>query len=792
MSRPSSVSAWRCVASCLSTTTCSARPISSTAASTRSRVVDRFRFPSRSYGTCYASDARSGHDGSSSLIGGLGSRRPTMTTLSSIDVPLRSLTCSLAQRIRYASTTPSTTPGLTTSPTATASSKKDKDSLEEDDASAPDLAKKPAEKIKIGEIRRLMVLARPERKTIAIAIGLLFVSSSVSLSIPFTIGRIIDLFSGTAPQGLPISVPTAAAVMALFFAIGASANMGRTILMRISGQRIVARLREAAYTNVLRQDIGWHDLQGAAKIQTAELAVPAEAPSSKSPAEVTTAKPPKVVEHQVPQTGVRSTGDIISRLGSDCGIVGESLTRELSEGLRALVTATVGIGAMLWISAKLTAVMMLIVPPISIAAVFYGRYLKKLSTRTQQAVGEMVAVSEERLGSIRTVQAFNAVEPLETQRFSEKVDKIFGLAKKEAFASGLFYGGAGFAGNLSLIALLTYGGTLVAKGALTTGQLTSLMVYTFYIGSSLFGLTSFFGTIMKGLGASSRIFELLDARPVSVTLGVGKPLPVTTPPRRIIFDDVHFAYPSRPQAEILKGVNLTIETGQIVSIAGGSGSGKSTLANLLVRYYDPSQGRVVYGEDNIRDFTVESWRQRIAIVPQDPALFSTTIAENIAYGRPNASRAEIEEAAKLANCGFIEALPRGFDTLVGARGAQLSGGQRQRLAIARALLQKPKILVCDEATSALDAASESLVNKAISNISSSHSLTTILIAHRLSTLKTADRVVLMDNGVVAEQGTYDELTRSGTRFSQLVASQMLQGSVSGLPAASKMEAPESL
>ncbi|SCV68519.1 BQ2448_640 [Microbotryum intermedium] len=797
MPRPTSVSAWRCIASRLSPAIPSTKPISFLAASTRPRVVDQL--PSRNYGTCSSSPGRSRNNGSSTLIVGMALRRPTTTTTTCSSVqqlPLRSL----VQRIRYASTS-SNHPESTLKPTMTATSNKHKDPLDEDEAGPSDLVKKPAEKIKIGEIRRLMVLAKPERKTIAIAVGLvslpsplskkdLFVSSSVSLSIPFTIGRIIDLFSGTAPQGLPISVPTAAALMALFFAIGASANMGRTILMRISGQRIVARLREAAYTNVLRQDIGWHDLQGAAKVQTAQLAVPAEAPSSKSTTEVTTAKPPEEVEHQVPQTGVRSTGDIISRLGSDCGIVGESLTRELSEGLRALVTATVGIGAMLWISAKLTAVMMLIVPPISIAAVFYGRYLKKLSTRTQKAVGEMVAVSEERLGSIRTVQAFNAVEPLETKRFSEKVDKIFGLAKKEAFASGLFYGGAGFAGNLSLIALLTYGGTLVAKGALTTGQLTSLMVYTFYIGSSLFGLTSFFGTIMKGLGASSRIFELLDARPLSVTLGVGKPLPVTTPPRRIVFDDVHFAYPSRPQAEILRGVNLTIEPGQIVSIAGGSGSGKSTLANLLIRFYDPSQGRIVYGEDNIRDFTVESWRQRIAIVPQDPALFSTTIAENIAYGRPNASRAEIEEAAKLANCGFIEALPRGFDTLVGARGAQLSGGQRQRLAIARALLQKPKILVCDEATSALDAASESLVNTAISNISSNHSLTTILIAHRLSTLKTADRVVLMDNGVVAEQGTYDELTRSGTRFSQLVASQMLQGSVTDLPASSEIEGLE--
>lgn len=348
-------------------------------------------------------------------------------------------------------------------------------------------------------------------------------------------------------------------------------------------------------------------------------------------------------------TGVRSTGDVISRLGSDAGIVGDSLTRDLSDGLRSLVTATVGIGAMFWISSKVTGVMLLIVPPISVAAVFYGRYLKKLSRETQKAVGEMVAVSEERLGAIKTIQALNAVEPTETRRFGEKVDKVLDLAKKEAWASGLFFGGTGFAGNMTLIALLTYGGSLVARGELTVGNLISLLTYTVYIGGSLVSLTSFFGcvciarlwirnsadplsharrTIMKGLGASSRIFELLDARPLTVQLGVGRPLPPTTPPRRIIFDDVHFAYPSRPNAEVLRGVNLSIEPGRIVSIAGGSGSGKSTIANMLERYYDPTSGRVLYGDDNIADYTPESWRQRIAIVPQDPALFSATIAEN--------------------------------------------------------------------------------------------------------------------------------------------------------------------
>ncbi|GAA5922677.1 ABC transporter ATP-binding protein [Sporobolomyces koalae] len=682
----------------------------------------------------------------------------------------------LSQRIRTASTSSSAStsnpaPPSVGTPAARSDASTSRDSQEDADSTAD--SKK--EKIKIGEVKRLMVLAKPERKTIGIAIGLLCVSSTVSLSIPFGIGRIIDLFSGNA-SSLPVSVPTAATLLAVFFALGAAANMGRTILMRISGQRIVARLREAAYTNVLKQDIGWHDLQGASTKQI-KTAVSNEPVVESSKAEASSTASTALIP--VKKTGVRSTGDIISRLGSDAGIVGESLTRELSEGLRALVTATVGIGAMLYISTKVTAVMLLIVPPISIAAVFYGRFLKKLSRQTQKAVGDMVAVSEERLGAIRTVQAFNAVEPIETKAFKDKVDKIFGLARTEAWASGLFFGGAGFAGNMTLIALLSYGGSLVARGEITVGDLTSLMVYTFYIGSSLFGLTSFFGTIMKGVGASSRIFELLDARPLAVNLGVGRPLPVSTPPRRLVFDNVRFSYPSRPNTEILKGVNLSIEPGKIVSIAGGSGSGKSTLANLLIRYYDPQSGGVFYGDDDIRSFTPESWRKRLAVVPQDPALFSTTIAENIAYGRPDATRAEIEEAARLANCGFIDSLPRGFETQVGARGAQLSGGQRQRLAIARALLQKPRILVADEATSALDAASESLVNQAISNISSTQQLTTILIAHRLSTLKTADTVVMMENGRVAEQGTYDELSREGTRFNHLVKSQLL-----GVPATS--------
>lgn len=377
----------------------------------------------------------------------------------------------LARR-RFASTDSTTT---TTSPAVVATpaqnEPKQVDRIRSDTVTSISNQESSSPKAKLGELRRLASLAKPEQKTILTAIGLLFVSSAVSLSIPFTIGRIIDIFSSSSGASLPVSTSTAAVLLALFFGIGASANVARTILMRIAGQRIVVRLRQSAYTNVLKQDIGWHDLQGTVRNSSAS-------DNTALPSNQALATQNKELAQK--DTGVRSTGDIISRLGSDAGIVGESLTRELSDGLRALVTATVGIGAMFWISSKLTAVMLFIVPPISVAAVLYGRYLKTLSRRTQKAVGEMVAVSEERLGAIRTVHAFNTVEPAETSRFKEKVNKIFDLAKREAWASGLFMGGTGFAGNLTLLGLLTYGGTLVARGEISVGDLTSLLVYTFY------------------------------------------------------------------------------------------------------------------------------------------------------------------------------------------------------------------------------------------------------------------------------------------------------------------------
>ncbi|KAI0034865.1 P-loop containing nucleoside triphosphate hydrolase protein [Vararia minispora EC-137] len=571
-------------------------------------------------------------------------------------------------------------------------------------------------------LRKIVALAGPEKRSLLLAVGLLLISSTVSLSIPFTVGKLIDFFTATdsvIPYGL--SIYQASGVLFLVFTIGGVANAGRAFLMRMSGQRIVARLRQRTFAATLRQEVEYVE---------------------------------------------RSEGDALSRLSVDSSIVGESVTQNLSDGLRSVVMSFAGFGAMFYVSPHLTLLMLALVPPISLGAVFYGRYLKKLSTRTQEAVGEMTKVAQEALAALRTVQVYNAA-PYEENKFSDRVRKVLELARREAIASGIFFGSTGWSGNVTLLALLGYGGSLVSRGYISVGDLTSLLMYSVYVGSGLQMLTC--SSIMRGMGAGERIFEVLDRRPV-IPPGVGIPL---SPTRvgRVRFENVAFEYPSRPGAEILTDFTLDVGVGQSVAIVGKSGSGKSSIHALLLRYYDPLRGRIFFDGQDIRDFTPESWRAAIGVVPQDPVLFTGTIASNIAYGYPDASREAIEAAAKEANCEFVWGLPQGFDTPIGR--LSLSGGQRQRLAIARALLRKPKILALDEATSALDAASERRVNDAIDNILSSSETTCLFVAHRLSTIARAEWIVVLEDGRVSEMGTYSQLVhRRDSRFRELMAEQL--------------------
>ncbi|KIY65318.1 hypothetical protein CYLTODRAFT_379636 [Cylindrobasidium torrendii FP15055 ss-10] len=577
---------------------------------------------------------------------------------------------------------------------------------------------------KTTSFRKIIGLAKPERRPLTMAVGLLMVSSSVSMSIPFTVGKLIDFFSTTTPQ-IPfgLSIWQASGLILTVFTAGAVANAGRAMLMKMAGQRIVARLREQTYAAALRQEV-------------------------------------EFVE--------RSEGDVISRLAVDTSIVGESITQNLSDGLRAVVMSGVGLGAMFYVSPTLTLLMLAVVPPVSLGAVFYGRYLKKLSLQTQEAVGEMTKVANESLAALRTVQAFNAQQQ-EGQKFHQKVLDVLTLARREAVASGIFFGSTGWSGNVTLLALLGYGGTLVSRGDISVGDLTSLLLYTVYVGNGLQMITSFFTSIMRGIGAGTRIFELID-RDAIIPHEAGKPV---DPSHRgsLVFENVRFEYPSRKGVEILKDLSLDIGVGESVAVVGKSGSGKSSIQALLLRYYDPVEGRVTYGGEDIRDYTVSSWRSLIGIVPQDPVLFTGTIASNIAYGNDEATREQIEDAAREANCEFIWGLPKGFETEIGRM--SLSGGQRQRLAIARALLKKPAILALDEATSALDATSEHRVNDAINRILRGRQTTCLFVAHRLSTIARAERIVVLEDGRITESGTYRQLVNNpDSRFRALMATQL--------------------
>ncbi|KAM7214930.1 P-loop containing nucleoside triphosphate hydrolase protein [Rhypophila decipiens] len=583
-----------------------------------------------------------------------------------------------------------------------------------------------------GEVWRLIKIARPELKWLGAAGILLLISSAVTMSIPFSVGRILDLSTRTDDD-----VRLFGFTMTQFFiglgallTVGATANFGRIILLRIVGERVVARLRTQLYRRTYIQDAEFFD--------------------------------------------ANRVGDLISRLNSDTVIVGKSITQNLSDGLRSLVSGGAGFIAMAWLSPKLTSIILVMVPPIALGAFFYGRSIRNLSRGIQKNVGTLMKIAEERLGNIKTSQAFVG-EIQEMHRYSMQVRKIFALGRKDALISGTFFASTSWAGNMTILAMLIVGGNLVRDGIMTLGDLTSFMMYTVFAGSSLFGVSGFYSELMKGVGAASRLFELQDRHPtIPSTVGVK----VTSAQGPIKFSNLTFAYPTRPAVNIFNGLDFEIPSGSNVCIVGPSGGGKSTVASLLLRFYNPTSGSISINGVDISKMNVKSLRRRIGMVSQEPVLFSGTIAENIAYGRPTASRGEIIAAAQKANCGFISDFPDGLETQVGARGAQLSGGQKQRIAIARALLKDPDILLLDEATSALDAESETLVNSALAALLKGRS-TTISIAHRLSTIKRSDKIIVLSSeGTVAEIGSYAELSANkDSHFSKLMEWQMSGGDV---------------
>ena len=451
----------------------------------------------------------------------------------------------------------------------------------------------------------------------------------------------------------------------------------------------------------------------------------------------------------------KRVGELNSRISADISQLQDTFTTTIAEFLRQFILIVGGFVILGNISPKLTLMMLAIVPIVAVAAVIFGRFIRKYGKKTQDKVAESQVIVEETLQGISNVKAF-ANEWYEIQRYKNKIKEIVKIAIKGGQYRGYFASFIILCLFGCVVAVVWYGITLTIKGEVEgVGDLISFVLYTTFIGASFGGIAEMYAQIQKAVGATERVFELLEETPEAINAN-----PKTTPIEKIkgtvSFKNVAFSYPSRKEVEVLKNVNFNAEFGQKIAIVGPSGAGKSTISSLLLRFYDITSGEILVDGKNIYDYDLENLRGNMSIVPQDVILFGGTIRENIAYGKPNATDEEIMLAAKQANAlNFVEGFPEKFETLVGERGVKLSGGQRQRIAIARALLKNPSILILDEATSSLDSESEKLVQEALEVLMEGR--TSIIIAHRLSTIRNADKILVLDNGKITEEGTHQEL-----------------------------------
>ena len=567
--------------------------------------------------------------------------------------------------------------------------------------------------------RRILALARPELPRLIGATVALIGTSALTLTYPQLIREIVD---GVLDGGGREAVDRWAGLLLVLFALTAVLTAARMYLFTVAGERIVTDLRSRLYGALVRQEIGFFD--------------------------------------------AHRTGELTNRLAADTTVVQNAATVNVSMLLRYLITSLGAIGILAWTSWRLTLVMLALVPVAVVGALFYGQWVRKLSRKVQDALARATEVSEETLGGIRTVRAF-AREDAERDRYAARVEESFDLARQRARVNAIFGAIAAFAGYGAISGVLWYGGVLLAEGTLSMGELTSFLLYTFTVAFGIGALGSLWQDFQRAIGASERVFELIERAP-TVQSGADRPAAVRG---EVHLDGVTFAYPTRPDIPVLDAVDLHLAPGEVVALVGPSGGGKSTIAALLSRFYDPTDGAIRLDGHDLRTLDADWLRRQVGVVAQEPVLFAASIRENILYGDPDADEAAVRAAADAANAtGFVTALPEGFDTAVGERGVQLSGGQKQRIAIARALLEDPPILVLDEATSALDAESEHLVQDALRRLMAGR--TTLVIAHRLSTVKSADRIVVVDGGRIVQHGAHDELIDAGGLYKQLVERQL--------------------
>jgi len=451
----------------------------------------------------------------------------------------------------------------------------------------------------------------------------------------------------------------------------------------------------------------------------------------------------------------RRVGELNSRISADLSQIQDTLTTTLAEIIRQLILLIGGITFLAIVSIKLTLALLVVLPVLVVTAVLFGRFIRKLSRKAQDKLAESNTVVEETLQGIANVKAF-VNESFEAGRYGKNIREVANIAIKGAKYRGLFASFIVFGMFGAIVAVIAYGCLLVTHNELTVGELFKFALYAVFVGSAMGSFPELYANIQKSVGASERVLEILGETGEDVSIDHAENEIKQKIQGDIAFDDINFHYPSRPEIEVLKGVSFEAQTGQKVAIVGPSGSGKSTMAALILQFYHPQSGTILFDHKPSDEYSLTDIRNQVAIVPQDVMLFGGTIQENIAYGKLTASKEEIIQAAQRANAHqFITSFPEGYDTVVGERGVKLSGGQRQRIAIARALLKNPSILILDEATSSLDSESERLVQDALEELMKNR--TSIIIAHRLSTIREADKIIVLEKGKVIESGNHEEL-----------------------------------
>lgn len=552
--------------------------------------------------------------------------------------------------------------------------------------------------------KRILSLIRLESRTLLWGLFFLVLSSAAGLVYPQFVRWLVDHVLASQDEKLLNQV-----VFGLFFALSLSMVAGsiRYYLFTLSGERIVIKLREQLYRAILKQEVAFFDFN--------------------------------------------RTGELMSRLASDCSTLQNTVSVNISQGLRNLAQVLGGFAFMFYTSWKLSVVLLLIIPPVAGMAFFFGRRIRALAKKFQGALADSAMVAEETISGLRTLKSF-VQEDNEVHRYQKALVSALQVARDRILAVTEFMTLAMVLGVSAISFVLWFGGRQVIHGEITAGGLVQFLLYLFVVAIGVGSLGSLWGDLMSGVGASQRIFEIIERKPAFPDEG----LTLSTLQGHIEFSKVNFSYPTRPDVTVLKDLSFEIKPGQVVALVGMSGCGKSTVASLLPRFYDPLSGIIRF--DGVPLTTLQpSWiREQIGIVSQEPILISSTIEENIRYGKPSASQEELMQAAKSANTlEFIERFPDKFRTLVGEKGIQLSGGQKQRVAIARALLKNPKLLILDEATSNLDSESEFLVQDALKHLMKDR--TTLVIAHRLATVKDADLIFVMDAGKITQVGRHDDL-----------------------------------